>query len=184
MTIYNKIQAAHAQLSTAITLFFNDGDDAAIHTLSCAAREIYERHCAQLGRDRFFDYIKQTYPDKSDKDIWDVLNDARNFLKHVGPNSKSDSSIEIDDVMNAYALAISCHDCAVLCGDEQPPDVQAFNVWMLATRFPSSARNDSNGITEGWARIIDNDFPGIQKASMGEQKIFGRELLKMANEIT
>ena len=48
--IITKLEAAHRQLTTAIRLYFDDDDLAAIHTLACAAREIYEKHCHAKGR--------------------------------------------------------------------------------------------------------------------------------------
>src|SRR5712692_11716002 len=44
-----KLEAAHRQLTTAIRMFFADGDAVAVHTLACAAREIYERHGGKAG---------------------------------------------------------------------------------------------------------------------------------------
>jgi hypothetical protein len=44
-----KLEAANRQLCTAIRMFFADDDAVAVHTLACAAREIYEKHCRSAG---------------------------------------------------------------------------------------------------------------------------------------
>lgn len=38
MAIITKLGAAHSQLTTAIAMYFQDGDLASIHTLACAAQ--------------------------------------------------------------------------------------------------------------------------------------------------
>ena len=55
-------------------------DLVAIHTLACAARERYEKHCQAKGVDRMFDYVVSAHPDRNRKEFWDILNGPRNFL--------------------------------------------------------------------------------------------------------
>jgi hypothetical protein len=45
----SKLEAANRQLCTAIRMFFSDDNAVAVHTLACAAREIYEKHCRKSG---------------------------------------------------------------------------------------------------------------------------------------
>jgi hypothetical protein len=75
-----KLEAANRQLCTAIRMFFADGDAVAVHTLACAAREIYEKHCRIAGRGRMFDFVKSGSPDYAEKQLWNLLNAARNFF--------------------------------------------------------------------------------------------------------
>jgi hypothetical protein len=134
MAIITKLDAARRQLVTAIRLFFADDDLAAIHTLACAAREIYEKHCAAQGVERMFEYIESANPQRTRKELWGILNGTRNFLKHPEVSMDLSAAIELDDEMNAAMLWVTCHDCAMLCKDAQPPEVQAYNLWYLATR--------------------------------------------------
>ncbi|MGF6985184.1 hypothetical protein QFZ99_004661 [Paraburkholderia atlantica] len=105
-------------------MYLVDGDAVAVHTLSCAAREIYEKHCAHLELDRGFDYIKASNPEYKEKDLWNVLNGARNFFKH--PGKSLEEEIELRDTDNKHMLFLACHDCAMLCPGQHPPEVQAF----------------------------------------------------------
>ena len=70
MAIITKLDAAHRQLVTAIRLFFDDDDVAAIHTLTCAARELYEKRCADQGVERMFEYIESANPQRTRKELW------------------------------------------------------------------------------------------------------------------
>jgi len=62
----------------------------AIHTLTCAAREIYEMHRRNQGRGR--DIVKEANPSYSEKQLWDMLNRHRNFFKHS--SDTADDEIE------------------------------------------------------------------------------------------
>jgi hypothetical protein len=55
-------EAANRQLCTAIRMFFADDDAVAVHTLACAAREIYEKRCGTAGIKRMMDHIKESNP--------------------------------------------------------------------------------------------------------------------------
>jgi hypothetical protein len=111
-TAVSNLQAANRQLCTAIRLFFADDDAVAVHTLACAAREIYEKRCGTAGIERMMDHI---------------LNEPRNFFKHL----KNDS-VDFSDEMNDFVLFTACHDCTMLCTLNQPAEVQAYTIWFLA----------------------------------------------------
>ena len=54
-----KLDAAHSQVFAAIHMYFSGGDPAPVHTLACAAREIYEKHCEAAGIGRNFSHKRQ-----------------------------------------------------------------------------------------------------------------------------
>jgi hypothetical protein len=172
--------------STAIRLYFDDGDMAAIHTLACAAREIYEKHCKAAGMDRMFDYIQTAHPTRSQKELWDIINGPRNFLKHPEANLDLSATIELDDQMNASMLFMASHDCAMLCKDSQPPEVQSYNLWFMATKFPvdfNRAAPDT-GQALDIAQAIEAAYPGLRDAPLLEQKRVGLQLLAEANRMS
>lgn len=169
--------AASRQLSTAIRMYFSGGDAVSIHTLVGAAREIYEKSCQKAGVDRMFNHIRETN-EGTDKELWEVINGARNFFKH--PRESLDDKISFADPDNKAALFIASHDCAMLCGDRQPIEVQVFNIWFMATEFPSDAKDDGHGEAMERLRQIDTMFPGLREASPEEQKHRGRILLAQA----
>ena len=180
MTLITKLDAANRQLCAAIRLFFADGDAVAVHTLACAAREIYEKNCRKAGRRRMFDFVQSGNPEHAERDLWNILNAARNFFKHEG--SSLGESIEFEDSMNDFALLTACTDCATLCSPHQPPEVQAYSLWFLAVESPDDQAMAEADPTEANAaralqQQIDQRFPGLRTASRAEKKRFGAWLL-------
>ena len=107
VTLITKLDAANRQLCAAIHLFFADGDAVAVHTLACAAREIYEKNCLKTGRTRMFDFVRSGNPEHAERDLWNVLNAARNFFKHEG--SSLSESIEFEELDERFCAAHRMH---------------------------------------------------------------------------
>ena len=173
-----KREAADRQLTIAIRMYFAEGDLVAIHTFACAAREIYEKHCEKAGIDRMFNHIRATHTE-TDKRLWEILNGARNFFKH--PGESLDEFIELRDSDNKAMLFIACHDCAMLCREEQPIEAQVFNIWFMATEFPSDAQSDGKDKAMVILGFLDSKFPGLRTASPAEQKKIGLHFLAEAD---
>ena len=169
-----KLDAANRQLATAIRLFFENQDPVAVHTLACAAREIYEMHCLKANLTRMFDYVKESNPTHAETELWNVLNVLRNFFKHSG--ASLDETVEFYDTYNDFMLLSACHDCGMLMGpDKNPLPMQAFGTWFLTTQLPVT-----EGATEEEAKTLaskgatlDISFPGMRNASRSHQKKFG-----------
>ena len=188
MAIISKLEAAHSQLTTAISLYFDDQDLASIHTLTCAAREIYEKHCKAKGVARMFDMIESSNPDRNSKQLWDILNGARNFLKHPEPSMDLDAKLEIDDEMNATMMFVATHDCATLCEARQPAAIQAYNLWFIATRFPRESESTHSDPADQLrygeiTAAIDRAYPDLRDASLSEQKAVGKKMIRDAKAL-
>jgi hypothetical protein len=184
MAVITKLEAAHRQLMTAIRMYFADDDLAAIHTLVCAAREIYEKHCEAQGIQRMFESIEAANPDRSRKELWNILNGPRNFLKHPEASLDLNARLEIDDEMNACMLWVACHDCGMLCREEQPPEVSAFITWFLGSRFPRDGRrSEDNARADQILGDIDRAYPGLRAAPPDEQKRVGKLIMQAALDL-
>lgn len=183
MITVTKIDAAHRQLCTAIRMFFDDSDAVAIHTLACAAREIYEKHCKALSINRMFEAIKSVNTGHTETQLWNILNKARNFFKHEGESL--DETIEFDEGSNDYTLFIACHDCAMLSGGKQPVEVQAFTAWFFCVHEADMGgpQGDSAEAATEISAIIENKFPGLRSASRAEQKRRGHDIIREAQGI-
>jgi hypothetical protein len=179
MAIITKLEAAHRQLTTAIRMYFDDDDLAAIHTLTCASREIYEKHCVAQGIERMFEQIQAANPNRTAKELWNVLNGPRNFLKHPETTMDLSATLELDDEMNAAMLWVACHDCGMLCGDAQPPEVQAYVSWFLVTRFPRDPPAEGHEITAA----IAHAYPTLRTVAAAEQKRIGKAMIRRAQEV-
>jgi hypothetical protein len=112
-------------------MFFADDDAVAVHTLAYAAREIYEKYCRKSGSGRMFDFVQAGNPGCLEKELWNLLNAARNFFKHEG--ASLDERIEFDDTMNDFAQLSAC---TTLCAPKQV-EVQAFSIWFVAVEAPT-----------------------------------------------
>lgn len=118
------LEAANRQLVTAIKLFFANGDPIAVHTLACAAREIYEKHCKAADITRTFDYVKDSNAHLSEKQLWNILNGPRNFFKH--PADHLNDSIEFSDEYNDFMILSAVHDHGMLKGQDQSLEMQTY----------------------------------------------------------
>jgi hypothetical protein len=178
-----KLEAANRQLCTAVRMFFADGDAVAVHTLACAAREIYEKHCRKAARGRMFDFVQAGNPGHQEKQLWNLLNAARNFFKHEGDSL--DDRIEFDDTMNDFALLSACTDCATLSAPHQPAEVQAFTIWFVSVEAPdeeaiAAADPAEANACRAMQAQVDRLFPGLRTASRAEKKRFGARVLQDA----
>lgn len=171
----NQLEATHRQLVTAISMYFADGDPVAIHTLASASREIYEKSCEKAGIDRMFNHIRAVHQQPDNK-LWNILNGARNFFKH--PSESLDDKIELRDSDNKAMIFIACHDCAMLCGTNQPLEVQVFSIWFMATEFPSDASSEDKNEALQILTRLDLCCPGLRSASPAEQKRQGHLFLE------
>ena len=125
-----------------------------------------------------FDYIKASNPEYKETDLWNVLNGARNFFKH--PGESLDEAIELHDADNKHMLFLACHDCAVRCREQPPPEVQAFNTWFIATEFPRDMEGEQADAAEEVLSGLDERFPGLRMALLAEQKLAGLRLVDEA----
>jgi hypothetical protein len=176
----SKQDAAVRQLCTAIRMFFANEDCVAVHTLACASREIFEKHCKMQEKRRMFDFVSEGNPEYTEKQLWNLINDARNFFKHPGTSLADE--VEFDDILNDFALLAACLDCTSLLSPNHPPEVEAFQVWFLATEVPDTsnraggAPSDENLVREK-QRQIDSHYPGLRVAPRNEKKRFGLSLI-------
>jgi len=174
------LEAATRQVVAAIKLFFANGDPIAVHTLACAAREIYEKHCKAADVTRTFDYVKESNAHLSEKQLWNILNGPRNFFKH--PADHLTDSIEFSDEYNDFMILSAVHDHGMLKGQDQPLEMQTYGTWFLAVNEHMVTPDNSPAEIELAERItatLDKLFPGIRQASRAEKKAFGARLLEL-----
>lgn len=184
MVVISKLEAAHRQLTTAIRMHFDDDDVAAIHTLVCAAREIYEKHCEAQGIERMFEMIEAANPDRTRKELWGILNGPRNFLNHPEASMDLCARLELDEGMNAAMLWVACHDCAMLCKGVEPPEVQAYNLWFLATQSPRDGVDPVDAEARDKILLgVYRTYPNLRDAQPVEQKRIGKRMVQDGRKI-
>jgi hypothetical protein len=123
-----KLDAARRQLRTAITLWFNDGDPVAIHTLASAAYEVI--HFVSKKRDPYrrdllfdSDLIKDEYRDA----FCSHLKKPANFFKHA--DRDGDSVIEFDPSLSTGFMLFAILGIEI-CGESKNAHERAFLWWL------------------------------------------------------
>lgn len=165
--VITKLDAARRQLELAIHLYFDRGDLVATHTLACAAREIFEKHCKLDNRPRLFDQIQMACAQAPDKELWEVLNRARNFFKHPDPKGDLDATIELGDADNKATIFMAAYDCAALLNDDTPPLFLCYITWFVGTQ--PEFRQHLPG--------LDDRFPGLHEAPEDVQRNMGKRFV-------
>lgn len=165
--IISTVEAANRQLCVAICLYFADGDPVAVHTLACAAREIFEKRIQKAGRPRFVDYFRDAHPQMSEKQILAMFNKARNFFKH--DREEGNDTIPFNDFSNDPMLFVAGNECARLMGRDQPEEVDVFNIWfsIIYDMYPPP----------DVAAILMHRYGDFRKLNRGEQKKVGARML-------
>lgn len=158
-----KLDAGKRQLVAAIRLFFSNGDAVAVHTLACAAREIFERMLKARGKQRYIDLILEREPNLKEGEVARELNTFRNFFKHA--HDGVDTTISFSDEANDLVLAIACRDLGEL-EKALPVEAQVLEVWSWAVR-PGPE----------YLAAVKELLPNLHLLPRHEQKAKGRDLL-------
>jgi len=145
----SKLEAARRQLKTAISLWFDDGDPVAVHTLAFAAYEVLHSVSEKRDpnrRDLLFDsaMIKDEYRRNWNKHI----KKEANFFKHA--DRDGDSVIEFKPVLSEYFImfAIAARE---LCGESSTDEEAIFCHWLMVNR--------PNLVNDEWKNLIVNTLP-------------------------
>ena len=147
----DKIEAASRQLTTAISLWFSDGDPISVHTLACSAYQVVQDINEKAGnRDLLYDslVIKDEY-----RRYWiNTLKRTYNFLKHADRNPSE--TIEFNPSINEAFIMYTCLGLELLGSKPNiaraaftlhqmlsKPEILSENGKAELDRFPESIRN-------------------------------------------
>jgi len=129
-----KLDAARRQLCTAITLFMNEGDAVAIHTLTaaafrvtrdlCDASKLHEYSATTLIEDR----VKPEYK----KVIWKKLHEGANFFKHA--NTDPTEILEFNQDLTKFLIFLTILQYEGLTR-EKVAQMVVFTLWFMM-EFP------------------------------------------------
>lgn len=145
----SKLSAAHRQLKTAITLWGNEHDPIAAHTLAVAAYEVFHYVSKKRDpnrRDLLFDtdWIKDEYR----ADWIALIKRSANFFKHA--DRDPEAILDFDPAMNEWYIlyAISARQ---LCGETQSQEESDFMWWFSINR--------SQFLTDAGREMLANRIP-------------------------
>lgn len=137
----SKLDAARRQLDCALELWFHDGDDVSIRTLSSAVYQIVHdiNQASGSPRDLLYDtlWIKDQYL----REFVRMLKEPANFFKHADKDPDPKISIEFSPEISPLLLMLIQSELRYL--GERPTDIQlAFLTW-LAVHKPDVIDRDS-----------------------------------------
>ena len=123
---YSKLDAARAQINTAIKLFFLDECPVSVHTLSSASYTILYDVSKKSDSDFHFEMDVRIKPEHL-REWKDAVNKASNFFKHA--DRDPDAKIEFEVATNELRLMNCCWGYADLT-KEFTPEMSIFMGWM------------------------------------------------------
>ena len=159
----DKLAVARSQLMTAIERHLDSRDPISVHTLAGAAREIIEVLCRKIGVEPFTSHIQKTFPHKTSKEIYSILNLYRNAFKHAD-NDDVEIIQQFSEEKNDYLIFVAIEDSMRLKGSS-PVVFQAVQTWFHAIHEDRLA----DEVDRGPFRRL---FPGINQMSRSDQKKF------------
>ena len=155
-----KLEAARCQLQTAIQLWFAGGDPISIHTLTCAAHQIFhDLHRHRGSQNLQFDLFDSPFVREGRRPDWiRAVKEHMNFFKHADRNPNG--TIVFDPSLTEPFIMFSLLTLEDL-GAEPTSEERAFFAW--------SALNNSDWRNEqGLAKFI-NHLPVDQIAHLRGQ---------------
>jgi len=129
MVPVTKLESAEAQLITAIKLFFEEGSDIAIHTLTRASEEILDELCAKknLPRGMMYEGLEKFIKPELHKKVIKKINEAKNYFKHA--KNDTEETLAWNPKVTEYFIwdAASLH--GRLVGIPKIPEIIAYILW-------------------------------------------------------
>lgn len=125
----NKLDAASAQLETAIQLYFDGGHPISVHTLTAAAYNVIRDIGRKCGDYEMLikDFVPQLIPGYSKK-FREKCNEAENFFKHA--NRDTNQSIEFTPYLTELLLYDACEKLDSSYGRYKPLTI-LFRIWFV-----------------------------------------------------
>lgn len=125
----SKLEAAVRQLDMAITLWFNDEDIIAVHTLAAAAHQvIHDINNKRGGRDLIYDSL--LIKDEYRKEWVRLIKAPMNFFKHADTDPDPSSIIEVHSATSMLYFFFSILGLKQLGVDTHTSAQVAFMRWI------------------------------------------------------
>lgn len=161
-----KLEAARAQLGTALDLFIRDRDPISVHVLASGAAEVLDALADRAGIFRMSTHILDTVPDITMQEIRGLRNQHWNAFKHAttrdGLDRQDDDLMgRFGDELNDTILFVGWFDFMSLT-KTIPVEAQVFQVWWFAAN-PAKVSHQID-YDAGFA------FPGLTDQPRFEQK--------------
>lgn len=147
----NRLDAARAQIETAIHLYFAEADPVSIHTLAAAAHDILDAVAKRTGvfrssKRKYLESLKPEFRDEAGK----RLNAARNFFKHAG-------TMQVDSIrLHPFLSEVLLYDAGELyqaITHTLPGLMLAFRTW-FGMQHPRYLNDEMRSACEKAAQVF------------------------------
>lgn len=176
----DKEQVAIRQLDTAIRLLFGRGDVVSIHTLACAAAEVFRGILQAKDGHSWQDAIIETYAGR-EQEVRRTLARARNFFKHADRDPQE--TLDFDEVTNDETIIVATLEYGEILRLGAPSGqtkatnpMSIFQLWYFA-KDPRFFQEGSNKLGEEIVQRAQCLFPGLTEISREEQLDQGQDAL-------
>jgi hypothetical protein len=177
----DKEEVAVRQLDTAIRLLFDGGDVVSVHTLACAAANVFRDILRAQGGEAWQDAMVQSYPG-IEQEIRQTLARAKNFFKHADRDPQGE--LDFDESTNDETIIVATLEYGELLGlgarsgrTMVTTPMSVFQLWYFA-RDPRVllASDDHSGVEIITA--ANRLFPDLGNVPRIEQLAQGAEVLR------
>lgn len=153
----SKTESARRQLDMAIELFFENRDLICIRSLCGAAWAIIWNLHKSEGTKSVRNWMRESFPDHNEKEIWNALDDDYNFLKHANTESRHESR-DIDLEIIPDLLFFICQDFSNLGLGSL--NTAVYELWFLkAFSFRFKKQKRARSKWQPGADVIFPNFP-------------------------
>ncbi len=151
--IVSKLDAAERQLRQVVRLFFQRGDDVAIHTLAAAAYQIISDLCEIKGIHREIEDSAILEEMGIKRDALAALRKPQNFFKHA--DKDTEGVVRFNPLLSTCLILYAIQYFYAITG-KQFPEGQVFRVWFFL-RFPDRMPPDAKALLSKIPNIISTD---------------------------
>lgn len=125
----SKMEAARRQLQAAVGLFFDEGDDVAVHTLVAAARQVLVDLLKRQGKTlRLEEHLKKQYTPEGQSRWHKARAQAENFFKHAQRDPAA--GLEFNPAQTHFLL-LDCVEAYSVLARRSLHELRAFTAWFL-----------------------------------------------------
>jgi hypothetical protein len=179
--LIDKEEVAVRQLDTAIRLLFDGGDVVSVHTLACAAANVFRDILRARGGAAWYDAIIESHPGM-EREVRQTLARAQNFFKHADRDAEEE--LDFDESVNEQTIIVATLEYGELLRLGAPSGrtkttipMSVFQLWYFAMNptilLPAPA---DSGVQI--AAAADQLFPGLRTMPRAEQLAQGADILR------
>ena len=179
--LIDKEEVAVRQLDTAIRLLFDGGDIVSVHTLACAAANVFRDILKARGGAAWYDAIIESHPGMK-REVRQTLARAQNFFKHADRDAEEE--LDFDESVNDQTTIVATLEYGELLRLGAPSGrtkttipMSVFQLWYFA-KNPTVLLQapDDSGVQI--AAAADQLFPGLRTRPRAEQLAQGDGILR------